>query len=53
MSANETSFQCITCVKGSGLINGMEIKQGDSYFVPANFGAYRLQGNLEIILTKV
>ena len=53
MTAGESSFQCITCVKGNGLINGMEIKQGDSYFIPANFGEYSLKGKLEIILTKV
>ncbi len=51
--ADEKSFQCITCVKGNGFINGMEIKQGDSYFIPASMREYRLQGNLEIILTKI
>ncbi len=29
LTVNETSFQCITCVKGSGFINRMEINQGD------------------------
>ena len=53
LTANGTSFQCITCVKGNGFINGMEIKQGDSYFIPASFGEYRLQGNFEVILTEV
>ena len=53
MSVNETSFQCITCVKGNGLINGKQIRQGDSYFIPANFGEYKLKGQLEIILTKI
>ena len=51
--ADEKSFQCITCVKGKGFIEEMEIKQGDSYFIPANFGKYRLNGQMEIILTKI
>ena len=51
--ADKKSFQCVTCVKGSGFIENFTIKQGDSYFVPANFGKYILRGNLEIILTTV
>ena len=50
---DEKSFHCLTCVKGNGFIEDLEIKQGDSCFVPANFGTYRLDGNLEIILTKI
>ena len=51
--ANIDSFNCVCCVKGSGFIDGREIKQGDSYFIPAGFGKYIISGNLEIILTKV
>ena len=51
--ADETSFQCVTCVKGSGYIEDMEIKQGDSFFVPADYGSYRVAGKLKIILTKI
>ena len=50
---DEGSFHCITCVKGYGNIEDIEIKQGDSFFVPANYGCYTLQGKMEIILTKI
>lgn len=53
LGANEKSFQCVTCVKGSGFIENMEIKQGDSYFIPANYGNYRITGEMEIIVTTV
>ena len=53
LKSDEKSFHCITCVKGNGYIEKVEIHQGDSFFVPANFGAYRLDGNLEIILTRI
>lgn len=49
---DEKSFQCLTCVKGNGFIENMEIKQGDSYFIPADFKEYILKGKMEIILTK-
>ena len=47
------SFQCVTCTKGCGFIDNVEIKQGDSFFVPANYGRYYLKGHLEVIITKV
>ncbi|MBO5362779.1 MAG: class I mannose-6-phosphate isomerase [Clostridia bacterium] len=53
LTADKSSFHCITCVKGNGYIDGVEIHQGDSFFVPANYGSYGLDGNLEIVLTKI
>lgn len=49
----KNSFQCITCVKGEGLIDGKVIKKGDSFFVPANHKEYTLKGDMEIILTEI
>ena len=51
--AGKTSFQCVTCVKGNGFIEDMEIKQGDSFFVPANYGNYTIKGSLELIVTGI
>ena len=31
----------------------MELKRGDSYFIPANYGNYKLKGNMRIILTNI
>jgi len=50
---NGTTFQCVTCVCGEGKINGEHMKAGDSFFVPADFGEYMLEGKVEIILTEV
>ena len=49
--ADRTSFQCVTSLKGCGYIENMEIKQGDSFFIPANYGAYTIKGRMEIIVT--
>jgi mannose-6-phosphate isomerase len=51
--ADRTSFQCVTCVKGCGYIENMEIKQGDSFFIPAYYGSYNIKGTIEFIVTKV
>lgn len=53
LNANEESFNHILVVGGSGKIGGREFKKGDSFFVPANYGNYEIDGNGEFILTKV
>ena len=50
---DEKSFHCVTCVSGSGVINDMGLRQGDSYFIPASFGKYLVKGNVGIIVTKI
>lgn len=53
LNADEKSFNHILIVDGSGKIGGREFKKGDSFFVPANYGNYEIDGNGEFILTKV
>lgn len=50
---NADSFNHILVVDGCGDINGRSAKKGDSFFVPAGFGKYKVSGNLEIIVTKL
>ena len=47
------SFQCLTCVNGSGTVDGQEMKVGDSFFVPADHGKYELSGAMEVIMTEI
>ena len=53
LNANEESFNHTLVVDGSEKIGGREFKKGDSFFVPANYGNYEIDGNGEFILTKV
>ena len=53
LRADESSFACVTCVSGSGYIGGLEMRRGDSFFVPADFGEYLVTGNCQIIVTKI
>ena len=53
LSTNEKSFHCLTCVKGNGFIEDTKINQGDSFFIPANYGNYLVKGDMEIVLTTV
>ena len=53
METDEKSFACITCIQGQGEIDRQIIQTGDSYFIPANYGSFMLNGDMEIIETKV
>ena len=53
MRTNGTTFHCLTCIDGVGLIDGQEMKKGDTFFVPADFGAYLIKGNMAIIFTTI
>ena len=56
-SANAESFNSILCLEGDGNITfegeSFPISKGDSYFIPAGMGDYSIQGNLEIIVSKL
>ena len=47
------SFVSVLVTEGNGTIDGIEIKKGDSLFVPAGYGTFTIKGNLEIIVTRV
>ncbi len=53
LKTDEASFNHILAVNGSGNINGREFKKGDSFFVPAGYGEYKISGCCEIITTKI
>ena len=53
LAASVESFRCVTCVSGSGSINGKEIKAAESYFISADEGDATLKGSMTVILTEV
>lgn len=53
LNAGADSFNHLLITSGRGKINGRVMSKGDSFFVPASFGSYCIEGNAEIILTKI
>lgn len=51
--ADEKSFVSVLVTNGKGIIDNIEIKKGDSLFIPANYGEFTVKGNIEIIVTRV
>lgn len=57
LSAGEDSFQCLTVLAGSFILRTeneeLPMQKGESVFLPAGLGRYVLDGNAELILSKV
>lgn len=53
LNTNEESFNHILVLDGNGTINDKDFKKGDSFFIPANFGDYKISGDAEIIVTSI
>lgn len=51
--ADEKSFVSVLVTDGIGKIENIDIKKGDSLFIPASYGAFTISGNLEVIITRV
>ena len=57
LCATPSSFHSVLCLEGSGTLvhGGVEypIEKGDSYFVPAASGEYKVVGNLSVIVSRI
>lgn len=53
LKTNEKSFNHILIIDGEGTVDSMPFKKGDSFFVPANYGEYKIRGNAEVIITNI
>ena len=51
--ADNKSFVSVLIIDGTGKIDNIEIKKGDSLFIPANYGEFQISGNIEAIITRV
>jgi mannose-6-phosphate isomerase class I len=45
----EDPFMNVSVCEGEGTINGVPIKKGDHFIIPADFGEYTLEGNMMLI----
>ena len=56
-NADENSFVSLLIMSGNGALDccgeELSLKKGDSIFIPANAGEYKISGELEIIETRI
>lgn len=48
----EKSFFVICVINGKGSANGINIKKGDNFIVPYNYGKLQIEGSLEFVCIK-
>lgn len=57
LNADEASFISLLVVEGSGVICGspeeLSFQKGDSFFVPAGYGSFALEGNAVLLATTI
>ena len=51
--ADKNSFKCVTCTLGQGKVGNVEIKAGESVFIPAGYGEVCLQGKMTLVTAEV
>ena len=53
LATDGKTFHCLTCVRGKGKIGDRAMAAGDSFFISADHGAYRVTGEAEVVVTTV
>ena len=53
LQTNSKSFNHILVIDGCGDVDGKSVKKGDSLFVPANYGEYKISGKMEKKIKKI
>lgn len=53
LSASDSSFNSVLVLDGQGEIDGVELKKGDSCFIPAGYGEYTFKGKAELVVTDI
>ncbi|SMP63417.1 mannose-6-phosphate isomerase, type 1 [Anoxynatronum buryatiense] len=50
---HDETFKLASVIKGSGRVAGIEVKKGDHFMVPHQFGSMKIAGEMEIILAHL
>ena len=51
--ADDGSFKGITCLEGSGEIEGRKISRGDTFIISAGYGDFQIKGDVEMIMIEI
>lgn len=51
--ANDQPFVNVSILSGSGTVDGIAVKKGDHFIIPAGYGDYTLEGDMFLITSSV
>lgn len=52
-STDKVSFKCYTCIEGAGNVEDIYFNEGDTFFVPANYGRFTIYGYSKLIVAEM
>jgi len=53
LTAGETSFHAVLITEGQAEIGGVSLKKGETCFIPAGYGEYRITGEANILIISI
>lgn len=56
LNCDETSFNCVTVLDGNCTISGkdnLDVNKGESVFIPASYGEYKITGKCKVVLSTL
>ena len=53
LRGDKGSFRAVTCVSGNGTLCGLDVKQGDSFFLSACDEDYTLTGSMTVVISSL
>ena len=53
LSSDKGSFLCLTVTDGSGKIESTDFSRGDSFFIPASYGNFKIEGRATVLMTQI
>ena len=53
LADDNASFRCLSCLEGEGSIGGIQVRPGDSIFIPAGERAVALSGSFKALMTTI
>lgn len=51
--ANDKPFVNVSILSGNGIVDGVAVKKGDHFIIPAGYGDYTLEGDMFLITSSV
>ena len=53
ITVDDTSFRCLICVDGEGMLGAHSVRRGDSFFIPAGGGSVALTGRMQLVSVEI
>ena len=50
--SDSDTFRMVSVIEGEGVLDGNVITEGESFIIPANYGDFKIEGNIKVMITN-